>query len=157
MKLPNWVSSGICCARGAHYATAIGLLQSRMAQRENPRIQANVDQVAGMTAPQPYLGETEAPNRAEVDTLTGLTLLEFGTDWCGHCRAAQPALAEVLPGQPDWRHLKVEDGPGRPLGRSFRVKLWPTLVLLRDGLEVARLVRPTQANAIRQALMQARA
>ena len=108
-----------------------------------------------MSAPQPYLSETEAPTRVEVDALPGLTLLEFGTDWCGHCRAAQPALAEVQPVAAGWRHLKVEDGPGRPLGRSFRVKLWPTLILLKDGQEVARLVRPIQAHDIRQALQTA--
>ena len=108
-----------------------------------------------MRAPQPYLGETEAPTRHDVDALTGLTLLEFGTDWCGHCRAAQPAIAQALSAQSGWRHLKVEDGPGRPLGRSFRVKLWPTLVLLRDGVEVARLVRPTRADEVTQALVQA--
>ncbi|MBM3386206.1 MAG: thioredoxin family protein, partial [Betaproteobacteria bacterium] len=82
----------------------------------------------------------------------GLTLLEFGTDWCGHCRAAQAALAEVLPTRPEWRHVKVEDGPGRALGRSYRVKLWPTLILLCDGQEVARLVRPTQAADMASAL-----
>ena len=108
-----------------------------------------------MSAPLPYLSETEAPTRAEVDALPGLTLLEFGTDWCGHCRAAQPGLAEVLPEHTAWRHLKVEDGPGRPLGRSFRVKLWPTLVLLKDGQEVARLVRPTEAAEMAQALQAA--
>lgn len=105
-----------------------------------------------MSTIKPYLLETEAPTRAEVDALPGLTLLEFGTDWCGHCRAAQAALAEVLPKHPQWHHMKVEDGPGRPLGRSYRVKLWPTLVLLRDGQEVARLVRPTQAADISAAL-----
>ena len=109
----------------------------------------------GMSAPKPYLSETEAPTRAEVEALTGLTVLEFGTDWCGHCRAAQPAIAEVLPEHSGWRHLKVEDGSGRPLGRSFRVKLWPTLILLKDGQEVTRLVRPTQAQDIRQAFQTA--
>lgn len=79
-------------------------------------------------------------------------MLEFGTDWCGHCRAAQPALSEALSKHPQWRHLKVEDGRGRRLGRSFHIKLWPTLVLLRDGQEVARLVRPTQAADITAAL-----
>lgn len=100
----------------------------------------------------PYLGETEAPSRAEVDALPGLTLLEFGTSWCGHCRAAQPALAEALEKDVRWRHIRLEDGPGRALGRSFRVKLWPTLVLLRDGHEVARLVRPMHAQDILAAL-----
>lgn len=105
-----------------------------------------------MSASQPYLSEMEAPSRAELEARAGLTLLEFGTGWCGHCRAAQAPLAEVLPSHPAWQHLKVEDGPGRALGRSYRVKLWPTLVLLRDGQEVARLVRPTQSADIAAAL-----
>lgn len=96
----------------------------------------------------------QAPDRAEVDALPGLTLLQFGTDWCGHCQAAAPAVAQALQAAPAtlaaMRHLLVEDGPGRPLGRSFRVKLWPTLILLRDGQEVARLVRPTEAAAVAQ-------
>jgi len=34
------------------------------------------------------------------------------------------------------------------------VKLWPTLVFLRDGQEVARLVRPQDAQEIADALQQ---
>jgi len=106
-----------------------------------------------MATTAPYLSEIEAPSRADVDALRGLTLLEFGTDWCGHCRAAQPAVAQALAQQPQWQHLKVEDGPGRALGRSFRVKLWPTLLVLREGLEVARVVRPTAVQDVLTALV----
>ena len=95
--------------------------------------------------------ETE-PSRAEVDALAGPTVVEFGTPWCGYCRAAQPLIAGALASHPDVRHLKVEDGSGLPLGRSFGVKLWPTLVFLRDGKEVTRLVRPTSLDQVRQAL-----
>ena len=105
-----------------------------------------------MTAPRPYLAETEAPTRAEVEALPGLTLLEFGTDWCGHCRAAQSPVAEALAQQPQWQHIKVEDGPGRAFGRSYRVKLWPTLLVLRDGQELARVVRPTAVQDVLAAL-----
>jgi len=90
-----------------------------------------------------YLSEAESPDRAAVDAWPGMTLLEFGTGWCGHCRAAQPAIAEWLSSvRADLRHVRIEDGPGRALGRSFRVKLWPTLILLRQGQELARVVRP---------------
>lgn len=94
----------------------------------------------------------DAPDRATVDAMTGAVVLEFGTDWCGHCQAAQPGIKAAMADYPDLRHVKVEDGRGRRLGRSFGVKLWPTLVFLRDGVEVARLVRPTAAVPVREAL-----
>jgi thioredoxin 1 len=92
------------------------------------------------------------PARAEVDALPGATLLEFGTDWCGHCRRAQPLIAQALAAHPEVRHLRIADASGRRLGRSFEVKLWPTLVLLREGREVGRLVRPVDAAEVEQAL-----
>ena len=92
------------------------------------------------------------PSRDAIDALTGATLLEFGTSWCGHCRAAQPLIAGALRTHPGVRHVKVEDGSGQPLGRSYGVKLWPTLVFLADGREATRLVRPRDAAAIAKAL-----
>lgn len=92
------------------------------------------------------------PARAEVDALAGPAVLEFGAPWCGFCIAAQAPLADAFAAHPGVRHIKIEDGPGRRLGRTFRVKLWPTLVFLRDGQEAVRLVRPGEAEAIRQAL-----
>ena len=109
-----------------------------------------------MSTFKPYLSAIEAPSLAEVQVLPGLTLLEFGTEWCGHCRAAQPLIAQALAShndtEPPCQHLKIEDGPGRALGRHYRVKLWPTLVVLRDGQEVGRLVRPAAAQDVLAAL-----
>ena len=82
------------------------------------------------------------PSRDEVDRMTGPVLLEFGATWCPHCQAIQAPLAEALAGRPGVRHIRVEDGKGKPLGRSFRVKLWPTLVFMRDGQPINQLVRP---------------
>lgn len=95
---------------------------------------------------------TDEPSRAEVDALAGATVIEFGSPTCGWCRAAQPAIREAMAPHPGLRHLKIADGPGRPLGRSFRIKLWPTLVYLRDGQEVGRSVRPSTAAEISEGL-----
>ena len=94
------------------------------------------------------------PKREEVDALPGATLVEFGSPWCGWCRRAQPLIAEALAAHPEVRHIKIADASGRRLGRSFGVKLWPTLVFLRDGKETARLVRPDKSSEIAAALSQ---
>lgn len=98
--------------------------------------------------------EENQPARGEIDALAAPLVIEFGTAWCGHCMAAQPLIESAFNDYPALRHLKVEDGPGRPLGRSFRVKLWPTLIFMAHGREVARLVRPGDAGEIRAALRQ---
>ncbi|TBU96970.1 thioredoxin family protein [Phytopseudomonas dryadis] len=95
------------------------------------------------------------PTRAQIDALPGATLIEFGAQDCGHCRRAQPLIAAALEQQGDGvRHIQVEDGPGQRLGRTFQVKLWPTLIFFSEGREVARLVRPSATGEIVQALGQ---
>ena len=92
------------------------------------------------------------PSRDEVDAMREPVVIEFGAAHCGHCRAAQPLIAEALARSPGVGHIKVEDGPGRRLGRTFRVKLWPTLIFLSQGQEMARLVRPADVQAVDNAL-----
>jgi thioredoxin 1 len=92
------------------------------------------------------------PSRAEIDAIQGPVMIEFGTSWCGYCRAARPLIAAALAEHSQVRHIKIEDGPGRRLGRSFRVNLWPTLVFVCQGRELGRLVRPADSKAIQQFL-----
>ena len=82
------------------------------------------------------------PSREWIDQTSGPILLEFGASWCPHCKAVAPLILASLHDLTNVRHIKIEDGPGKPLGRSFFVKLWPTLVFLRDGKVLQRLVRP---------------
>ena len=95
------------------------------------------------------------PKRAEIDQLAGRR----------RGRVRQPVVRLLPPRAaadrrrpspriPGVRHFKIADASGKRLGRSFGVKLWPTLVFLRDGKEVARLVRPRDAKAISEALAQ---
>jgi thioredoxin 1 len=94
----------------------------------------------------PFAGNysEEEPTREEIDRSAGRMVLEFGANWCGHCLAISPAVESLFRNRPNVSHLRIADGRGKPLGRSFRIKLWPTFVFLHDGQEVARLVRPTE-------------
>ena len=91
-------------------------------------------------SPVPFSPE---PTREEVDVMPGAVLLEFGVDLCPHCQAAQPLIADALKRYPEVRHIRLEDGKGKRLGRTFAVKLWPALIFLKDGQEVARVIRAT--------------
>ena len=85
---------------------------------------------------------THALTRESVDAFTGTTVLQFGVNWCGHCQAAAPLITEAFANFPDIKVLRIEDGAGRPLGRSFKVKLWPTWVVLVNGHDVDPVVGP---------------
>ena len=98
--------------------------------------------------------QEQQPDRADLDATQGPAVVIFGTNWCGFCRAAERYVAPALAEHPDVPVHAVEDGKGRSLGRSYGVKLWPTLVFLRDGEEVARVVRPTGRAQLDEALAQ---
>jgi len=94
----------------------------------------------------PFAGSyrEDEPTREEINRSQGQLVLEFGANWCGHCQAISPTVEALLQNRPDVRHLRIADGRGKPLGRSFKVKLWPTFVFLSDGTEQAKLVRPSE-------------
>tara|TARA_R110001583_G_scaffold22377_9_gene84049 strand:- start:10494 stop:10838 length:345 start_codon:yes stop_codon:yes gene_type:complete len=86
----------------------------------------------------------------QISKIEGRFLLEFGAPWCGHCQAAFPAVQEVLNENPKMPHIKIYDGKGKKLGRTFTVKLWPTFILMQEGKEIARIVRPEHADELRK-------
>ncbi|HQS38460.1 MAG: thiol reductase thioredoxin [Methylotenera sp. 24-45-7] len=91
-------------------------------------------------------------SREEINQFTGAVMLEFGAEWCGYCQAAQSIISSELKLHPNIRHIKIEDGKGRRLGRSFTVKLWPTLIFMKNGIELKRLVRQFNSREIGSAL-----
>jgi thioredoxin 1 len=132
---------------------------TRDATRSDPAILETAMKREGRVGSDGYTATFQAiePTADAVRALPGWTLLEFGTAWCGVCRGTQPALQAALGEHAGpLRHVKIADGKGHRLGRAFGVKLWPTLVLLRDGAEVGRSVRPAGAAAIASLLAPAR-
>ena len=105
----------------------------------------NIDQAASDSG---YVEETLTLEQTK--ELPGKVLLEFGAPWCGHCQAARAAINEVVNEHSELRHIKIYDGKGKRLGRGYKVKLWPTLILLDNGQEVDRLVRPLRTDEVRE-------
>ncbi len=91
----------------------------------------------------------------QVKTVTaqpGLVLLDFWQASCAPCRALEPRLAQLAdqhPGTFDGYRIDVDADPETV--DAFDVMSIPTVVLLRDGHEVARLdglIRPDDLQAM---------
>lgn len=82
-----------------------------------------------------------ALTRAQLEQERANVVLNFGVTHCPHC-----VVGNNLAGQAGLTSVMIEDGPGRKLGRTYGVKLWPTFIALKDGVEVARIVRPTKLS-----------
>lgn len=83
-------------------------------------------------------------SRDEVDAMQGPVVVEFGASWCSICAGIKPQAEAAFANYDHVRHIRVEDGPGKRLGRSFKVKLWPTFVFMQDGQLIQTAVRPNQ-------------
>ena len=70
----------------------------------------------------------------------GSALIDFYADWCGPCRMLAPTVEEVAQQCPELLVGKVNVDSESELARRFGVFSIPTLVVLKDGREVARAV-----------------
>lgn len=93
--------------------------------------------------------EDQPVTRQSLAAMSGAVVIEFGASWCSICRGFAPQMQQALAQYPGVRHVKVEDGKGRPLGRFFGVTLWPTFLFQRDGQVSQQLVRPSRQDVER--------
>lgn len=103
------------------------------------------------------------PNSAEqeaIETLRPrideLSILVWGADWCGDCKAALPLFAAALerlnidPEKVTQHEVqKLDDGSkAGPQVTEYDIKFIPTIVLERNGQEIARFVESGEDPAI---------
>lgn len=80
----------------------------------------------------------------EESTNEGLVLVDFYAPWCGPCRALAPTLAQVN----NVKVVKVNTDESYNLAVKYRVSSLPTLVFLKEGNEVGRMIGLQSKTAV---------
>lgn len=67
-------------------------------------------------------------------------LVDFYADWCGPCRMVSPIVDEIAQEHPEFLVGKVNVDDSPELAKEFSVVSIPTLVILKGGKELDRIV-----------------
>ena len=79
-------------------------------------------------------------------------LLKFEAEWCGQCKALKPTLNNVLKDFPDVKLTIVDCETDEQTTLKYQIRNMPTLIYLKDGVEVGRLSGAVPANKIKELL-----
>ena len=87
------------------------------------------------------------------ETKKGIALVDFWATWCGPCRAQGPIIEKIAArytGKAKIGKLNVDENCNVPA--KFGVSCIPTLVILKDGVEVKRFMGLQQEKTLATAL-----
>lgn len=81
-------------------------------------------------------------SKKQLNTLTAdnkFVLVDFSAVWCGPCKKLTPVIDDLAKDLPSIKFVKADIEELDDLATEYSVEAVPTLVLLIDGKEVARL------------------
>lgn len=108
------------------------------------------------SSPAPALTQVDDAGFAALAADPGVVLVDFTATWCGPCHQLKPILRDLAGHYRGRVRIVTLDVEASPLvTQRYRVTSMPTMVILRGGAEVGRLVGLRTAKYVAGALERA--
>lgn len=87
-----------------------------------------------------------------MDLTVGICAVKFGAAWCGPCQMMEPLLQKMKNEFSGINYISVDIDDKPQLAKTYRIRSLPTVILLKEGQEVTRLVGAVKTEPLRKAL-----
>ena len=77
-----------------------------------------------------------------------MVLIDFYADWCGPCKMLAPIVEEVASEHEDLKVVRINIDNEESIAMDYQIMSIPTLVLIKDGKEVDRVIGYVQKKVI---------
>lgn len=84
--------------------------------------------------------------------IDGISLVKFSATWCAPCKVVAKTIDKIKTEFTDvkFQEIDVDDNP--ILAKDYKIRSVPTVILLKNGEEVTRLIGSVKIDALRKAL-----
>ncbi|HHE36609.1 MAG TPA: thioredoxin [Candidatus Woesearchaeota archaeon] len=88
-------------------------------------------------------------------TRQGKVIIDFYAEWCGPCKVMEPVLEEVSKEFKDINFFKINVDSNHQPALIHSVRSIPTIIFLKNGNEVDRIMGVTQEEEFKKRITQA--
>lgn len=75
-------------------------------------------------------------------------IVDFYTETCGICKYISPIMDEMAKERTDFKIVKIDANKNFALANRYNFRLFPTLIVFRDGKELKRITQPRSKSEI---------